>query len=232
MRRRRGIPGNPPSRANAGKTACFPSRALPGRFQPGARRAPLRQRCRTGVLRMPKLTKRTVETAVVRASEYITRDGEIPGYGVRVYPSGRRKFVVQYRIRGRTRRVAPTRDQRWPAVASARWGRARGRAASVNRCRAVASRAGSRDVATAVRFEGGSGQPGRGGSTFGGPRWTVQAKRALAASPGRNRGAATARAPRRTRPLAEGEPMPASISCGPFRPPGPCGRGTLPPPAA
>lgn len=55
---------------------------------------------------MPKLTKRLVESAEVRAAEYLIWDGDIPGFGLRVYPSGRRKFLVQYRAGGRTRRVA------------------------------------------------------------------------------------------------------------------------------
>ncbi len=55
---------------------------------------------------MPKLTKRVVEAAEARAAEYLIWDGEIPGFGVRIYPSGRKKFLVQYRAGGRTRRFA------------------------------------------------------------------------------------------------------------------------------
>lgn len=52
-----------------------------------------------------KLTKRTVENLKVRAKDYIVFDAELAGFGVRVMPSGKRFFLVQYRRRGRTRRV-------------------------------------------------------------------------------------------------------------------------------
>ena len=52
-----------------------------------------------------KLTKRTVETLAVLAKDYITFDTELAGFGIRVMPSGKRFFLVQYRRHGRTRRV-------------------------------------------------------------------------------------------------------------------------------
>src|SRR5260370_35449133 len=54
---------------------------------------------------MPKLTKRSVEALKLRTSNYIAFDAELPGFGVRVMPSGKRFFLVQYRRHGRTRRV-------------------------------------------------------------------------------------------------------------------------------
>lgn len=54
---------------------------------------------------MPKLTKRSVDALGVRATNYIAFDAELPGFGVRVMPSGKRFFLVQYRRHGRTRRV-------------------------------------------------------------------------------------------------------------------------------
>jgi len=54
---------------------------------------------------MPKLTKRSVEALKVRGDNYIAFDAELPGFGVRVMPSGKRFFLVQYRRHGRTRRV-------------------------------------------------------------------------------------------------------------------------------
>src|SRR3984893_567907 len=54
---------------------------------------------------MPKLTKRSVEALGVRATNYIAFDAELPGFGVRVMPSGKRFFLVQYRRHGRTSRV-------------------------------------------------------------------------------------------------------------------------------
>ena len=55
---------------------------------------------------MPKLTKRSVEALPVRDQDYITFDAEVNGFGVRVLPSGRRSYLVQYRAGGRTRRIA------------------------------------------------------------------------------------------------------------------------------
>jgi integrase len=54
---------------------------------------------------MPKLTKRSVEGLAVRATDHIVFDSELPGFGIRVMPSGKRFFLVQYRRHGRTRRV-------------------------------------------------------------------------------------------------------------------------------
>jgi Phage integrase family/Arm DNA-binding domain len=57
---------------------------------------------------MPKLTKRSVEALRVRTTNYIAFDAELHGFGVRVMPSGKRFFLVQYRRHGRT----PPRDAR------------------------------------------------------------------------------------------------------------------------
>lgn len=40
------------------------------------------------------------------ASQQILWDGNMPGFGVRVYPSGRKTFVVGYRVKGRWRLMA------------------------------------------------------------------------------------------------------------------------------
>src|SRR5580704_19650449 len=58
-------------------------------------------------VRMPKIkiTKRTVEALKVTSKDYIAFDTDLPGFGVRVMPSGRRFFLIQYRRHGRTRRV-------------------------------------------------------------------------------------------------------------------------------
>ena len=55
---------------------------------------------------MPKLTKRLVDAADCRAAESFMWDDEIPGLGVRVLPSGRRVYVVQYRVGRRSRRIS------------------------------------------------------------------------------------------------------------------------------
>jgi integrase len=52
-----------------------------------------------------KLTKRTVDSLKVNEKDYITFDSELPGFGVRIMPSGKRFFLIQYRRHGRTRRV-------------------------------------------------------------------------------------------------------------------------------
>ena len=53
---------------------------------------------------MAKLTKRIVETAEVREKDYFIWDDELPGFGLRVFASGKRSYLIQYRAAGRTRR--------------------------------------------------------------------------------------------------------------------------------
>ena len=54
---------------------------------------------------MPKLTKRIVDAADTRTTEYFVWDSDIPGFGLRVLPSGRKGYVVQYRAGRRSRRM-------------------------------------------------------------------------------------------------------------------------------
>src|SRR6056297_3073038 len=55
---------------------------------------------------MPKITKRLVDAAELRPAEYFLWDSEIPGFGLRVLPSGRKGYVVQYRAGRRSRRIS------------------------------------------------------------------------------------------------------------------------------
>src|ERR1700730_15837022 len=55
---------------------------------------------------MSKLTKRNVEAAAIKVSEYFVWDDELPGFGLRVLPSGRKGYVVQYRAGRRSRRIS------------------------------------------------------------------------------------------------------------------------------
>ena len=51
------------------------------------------------------LSKRSVEALLARDKDYIVFDAILAGFGIRVMPSGKRFFLIQYRKRGKTRRV-------------------------------------------------------------------------------------------------------------------------------
>ena len=51
------------------------------------------------------LSKRIVDGLSVNGKDAIFWDRELPGFGVRVYPSGKKVFVVQTRAFGRSKRV-------------------------------------------------------------------------------------------------------------------------------
>ena len=53
---------------------------------------------------MAKLTKRVVETAEPQSRDYVIWDDELPGFGLRVFVSGKRSYLIQYRSAGRSRR--------------------------------------------------------------------------------------------------------------------------------
>jgi integrase len=61
-----------------------------------------------------RLTKRSVDAFKARGAEYVAWDAEIPGFGVRVRPTGAKSYIVQYRAG--VGRKAPTRKLTLGAV--------------------------------------------------------------------------------------------------------------------
>ena len=51
------------------------------------------------------LTKRIVDRLAVNGKDGVFWDSELPGFGIRVYPTGRKVYVVQARANGKSRRV-------------------------------------------------------------------------------------------------------------------------------
>ena len=55
---------------------------------------------------MPKLTKRFVDASETREGDYFIWDDYLAGFGLRVLPSGRKGFIVRYRVGRRSRRIS------------------------------------------------------------------------------------------------------------------------------
>ena len=53
---------------------------------------------------MAKLSKRVVDAAEAHGKDYVIWDDELPGFGLRVFASGKRSYLIQYRSAGRSRR--------------------------------------------------------------------------------------------------------------------------------
>ncbi len=53
---------------------------------------------------MPKLTQRFVDSLRADGGDRIIFDSELRGFGVRVFRSGRKSWLIQYRAQKRTRR--------------------------------------------------------------------------------------------------------------------------------
>ena len=67
---------------------------------------------------MAKLTKRLVDAAEPRVKDYVIWDDELPGFGLRVFASGKRSYVLQYRALGRSRRYTIGLHGVWTAEAA------------------------------------------------------------------------------------------------------------------
>ena len=53
---------------------------------------------------MAKLTKRIIDGLQARDKDYFEWDDELPGFGVRIWPTGRKTYLAQYRAGKQTRR--------------------------------------------------------------------------------------------------------------------------------
>ena len=53
---------------------------------------------------MPRLSKKVVDAAEPKDKDYVIWDDDLPGFGLRVFRSGKRSYVLQYRSLGRSRR--------------------------------------------------------------------------------------------------------------------------------
>jgi integrase len=51
-----------------------------------------------------KLTKRVVDAAEFREKDYVIWDDDLPGFGLRIFASGKCSYLIQYRSAGRSRR--------------------------------------------------------------------------------------------------------------------------------
>jgi integrase len=58
---------------------------------------------------MPRLTKREVDRAEPRVARYTIFDDELKGFGLRVFPTGAKSWVIEYRPHSGGRRVAKRR---------------------------------------------------------------------------------------------------------------------------
>lgn len=82
---------------------------------------------------MPKITKRVVDGADVRDKDYVIWEEELPRFGVRVFASGKRSYVLQYRASGRSRRYTIGLHGVWTPEA------ARQEACAQDHCRSVSN---------------------------------------------------------------------------------------------
>jgi integrase len=55
---------------------------------------------------LTRITKRVVDSAAPEAKDYVLWDNELPGFGLRVYASGKKSYLIQYRHNGQSRRFS------------------------------------------------------------------------------------------------------------------------------
>lgn len=69
---------------------------------------------------MTRISKRLVESAVAKDKDYVIWDDDLPGFGVRVFASGKRSYVIQYRSNGSSRRFTIGLHGIWTAETARR----------------------------------------------------------------------------------------------------------------
>ncbi|WP_109354042.1 Arm DNA-binding domain-containing protein [Sphingorhabdus sp. EL138] len=69
---------------------------------------------------MTKLTKRAVEALKSKNSDYFVWDDELLGFGLRIFRSGKRSYLIQYRSDGRSRRYTIGQHGVWTAETARR----------------------------------------------------------------------------------------------------------------
>jgi hypothetical protein len=67
-----------------------------------------------GASATPKITKRLVDSAQSQAKDYVVWDDELPGFGVRIFASGKRSYVNQGQAGQYIATAAPSPLQRCP----------------------------------------------------------------------------------------------------------------------
>lgn len=91
---------------------------------------------------MPKISKRLVESAITKPRDYVIWDDDLPGFGLRVFASGKRSYVIQYRNNGSSRRFTIGLHGIWTPETARREAKAQlGRVAQWSGRRYIAGRA-------------------------------------------------------------------------------------------
>ncbi|MCY4485602.1 MAG: integrase arm-type DNA-binding domain-containing protein [Deltaproteobacteria bacterium] len=86
-------------------------------------------------LKYRTISKRTVDRLSVEERDAVFWDDKLPGFGVGVYPSGSKVYVVQTRRKGRSQRVTLGRHGVLTADGARRRWRSRGSRAAKSRWR-------------------------------------------------------------------------------------------------